>query len=159
MQSYKVMLMGHRDLYRYNRLEEKLYSLFKALMLKKEFVEIYVGRNGDFDLIAATAVRRAQKAVGRENSAMILVFPAQMKNFSVYGCDYDNTVAIEGLRGFYLIDKQNRWMVEQCDLLVCYAEHEKDGILTALKHAERLHKEVINLAVRQRRAQGESPVK
>ena len=39
----------------------------------------------------------------------------------------------------------SRWMIEKCDLTVCYVEREFGGAYTALKYAERLGKDIIHL--------------
>ena len=44
------------------------------------------------------------------------------------------------------IKKRNEWMVEQAQLLLCYVEKQSGGAYTAMKYAEKLRKEVINLA-------------
>lgn len=44
------------------------------------------------------------------------------------------------------IKKRNEWMVEQAQLLLCCVEKQSGGAYTAMKYAERLGKEIINLA-------------
>ena len=44
------------------------------------------------------------------------------------------------------ITKRNRWMVEQADLFVCYVERQEGGAYTAMKYAEKLGINIINLA-------------
>ncbi|MBE6646325.1 MAG: DUF1273 domain-containing protein, partial [Ruminococcaceae bacterium] len=41
------------------------------------------------------------------------------------------------------ITKRNRWMVEACDLFICYVEREDGGAYTAMKYAKKLEKKVI----------------
>ena len=45
---YRVSMIGHRVIEDYS-VEEKLYELFRELLCTKEYVEFYLGRNGDFD--------------------------------------------------------------------------------------------------------------
>ena len=44
------------------------------------------------------------------------------------------------------IPKRNEWMVEQADLVICYIEREIGGAYKAVQYADKLGKEVINLA-------------
>ena len=46
------------------------------------------------------------------------------------------------------ITKRNEWMAEQADLVLCYIERENGGAYKAVKFAEKLGKEIINLAER-----------
>ena len=73
--TYRVVVFGHRDFCGHRKIDEQLYSLLKDLIRTKPFVEIYVGRNGEFDIYAATIVKRVQNAMGKENSELICVLP------------------------------------------------------------------------------------
>ena len=44
------------------------------------------------------------------------------------------------------ITKRNEWMAEQADLILCYIERESGEAYKAVKFAEKLGKEIINLA-------------
>ena len=39
-------------------------------------------------------------------------------------------------------------MIDRSQLLICYVEHNKGGAYTAMKYAEKLGSEIINLAER-----------
>ena len=49
MNIYTVSFFGHRELPNMFELEDKLMSILRELISKKEYVEFLVGRNGDFD--------------------------------------------------------------------------------------------------------------
>ena len=145
---YRVSFIGHREIYRHNILEQKVEQIARDLLSKKEYVEFYVGRNGDFDILVASGIKRAQKAVGHHNSSLILLQPYPTKDDKYYEDFYDEV--------WYPIDskthpkgaitKRNRWMIEQADLVICYIEREEGGAYTALKYAWKLEKAIINLA-------------
>ena len=44
------------------------------------------------------------------------------------------------------ITLRNKWMVETCDLIICYIEREEGGAYTAVRYAERGKKEIINIS-------------
>ena len=73
--TYRVVLFGHRNFYGYRTLDKQLYPLLKSLIRTKPFVEIYIGRNGEFDLYAATVVKNVQNEMGKANNAFICVLP------------------------------------------------------------------------------------
>ena len=75
MKTFTVSFFGHRYLTDFKALEDELEELIGILFMAHEYVELLVGRNGDFDRIVSTAIRRAQKNYGHENSAHILVLP------------------------------------------------------------------------------------
>ena len=148
-QIYRVALFGHRDFCGHRTLEEHLYPLLKDLIRTKPFVEVYIGRNGEFDLYAATIVKRVQGAVGNDRSQLICVLPYPAKDMKYYEEYYDDVMipeCIEKAHSKGAIAKRNRWMVEQADLIVCYVERQEGGAYTALKYAVKLGKQTINLA-------------
>lgn len=149
-QTYRVVLFGHRDFDGHRRLDERLYPLLKDLIRTKPFLEIYIGRNGEFDIYAATIVKRVQSAMGKDNNEFICVLPYPEKDIEYYECYYDNVMIPECIGKTHpkgAITKRNRWMVEQANLFVCYVEREEGGAYTALKYAKKLGKDIINLAV------------
>ena len=150
MEIYKVTLFGHRDLYEHQKVEERLYPILQGLIRTKPYVEIYIGRNGEFDVFSASIVKRAQKAVESHNSGMTLVLPYHNKDIEYYYQYYDSVIIPECIEKTHpkgAITKRNRWMVEECDLFICYVTHENGGAYTALKYANKLGKDIINLAV------------
>lgn len=146
---YRIVLFGHRDFNGHRVLDERLDPLLKELLRNKPFVEIYIGRNGEFDLYAATVVKRVQKAIGKENSAFICVLPYAERDMEYYEKYYDAVIIPECVRKTHpkgAITKRNRWMVEQADLFICYVEREKGGAYAALQYAKKLEKKIRNLA-------------
>ena len=45
-------------------------SLIHTLLLEKEYVEFLVGRNGGFDQIVSSAVKRQQRCVRDDNNTL-----------------------------------------------------------------------------------------
>ena len=147
--TYRVALFGHRDFCAHQILDGKLPPLLKELIHTSLFLEIYIGRNGEFDLYAATIVKHVQREAGNRNNEMICVLPYPEKDMEYYAEYYDRVMIPE--RGEKMHPKsaityRNRWIVEQADLLVCYVDRRTGGAYTALRYAEQLGKKVINFA-------------
>lgn len=109
----------------------------------------YIGRNGEFDIYAATVVKSVQNTMGKVNNALICALPYPEKDMEYYEKYYDNVMIPECIEPSHpkgAILKRNRWMVEQADLMVCYVERVQGGAYTALKYAKKLEKQIINLA-------------
>ncbi len=75
MNTFTVSFFGHRQIDRPLEAEERLEKIIRELIRNKEYVEFLVGRNGEFDQMAASTVRRVKKAVDDANSALVLVLP------------------------------------------------------------------------------------
>ena len=153
MDIYKITFIGHRELYNQSFLEERIELLVKEKLICKEYVELYVGRNGDFDISAASAVKRAQKALDSSNSSLILVQPYRMKDDVYYAKFYDELkYPIEAkTHPKAAVSKRNQWMIDNADLLIaCVEPDRKGGAMTALRYAEKRGIEIVNLALKEK---------
>ena len=75
MNTYTVCFFGHREIYNLFELEEKLEEHIRILLESKEYVEFLVGRNGEFDQLVSSTVRRVKRNYRDDNSALVLVLP------------------------------------------------------------------------------------
>ena len=70
-----VCFFGYREIYNLFELEEKLEEHIRILLESKEYVEFLVGRNGEFDQLVSSTVRRVKRNYRDDNSALVLVLP------------------------------------------------------------------------------------
>ena len=148
MDIYRVSFFGHRTLYDIVSVQKKIESAVKELLKQKEYVEFYVGRNGDFDISAASAVKQVQKTVGNHNCSLILVLPYHVKDEVYYESFYDEILLpIDSKTHFKsAITKRNQWMIDNSELLIAYIEHPSGGAYKAMKYAEEKNVPVFNIA-------------
>ena len=150
MNEYKVAIIGHRDLdYKnYKIAETKLIQLLRTLT-DDNCIEVYLGKNGDFDNLAASVIKRMKKEAGDEMIYMTLVLPYQVRDIEFYERSYDRVLIPDSLHGVHpksAITKRNFWMIEECDLFVCFVTESGGGANRALKYAEKLGKRIVNLS-------------
>ncbi len=146
---YRIVLFGHRDFSGHRILDKHFYPLLKDLIREKQFVEIYVGRNGEFDLYVASIVKQIQKELGNENNELICVLPYTNRDIEYYADYYNSVIIPDCLTKTHpkvAIKKRNQWMVEQADQIICYVEHKYGGAYSALQYAKKLNKPTINFA-------------
>ena len=150
MDIYRIAFIGHRETYGHYRLEDQIEQIARDKLYEKEYVEFYVGRNGDFDISVASAIKRAQNAVGHHNSCLILLQPYPMRDDEYYEKFYDEVQYPVSFKTYpkSAITKRNKWMVDNSELLVAFVEEgRKGGALTTLKYAEKKGVPIINLAL------------
>ena len=149
MEIYQVAFIGHRRIDAYAHLEDRIEQIARDLIRQKEYVEFYVGRNGDFDIMAASAIKRTQRALGHENSSLILVQPYPMKDDEYYENYYDE-LAYPISRHVHpkaAITQRNQWMIDHAQLLIAFVEDgRKGGALTALKYSNQKGIPILNRA-------------
>ena len=148
-----VSLFGHRIIEDYNFVENKLYELLR-IVIQKEIreVEFLVGRNGDFDLMVASVIRKLKKETGNENAFLSLVLPyetAELRNnteaFESYYDSIEICEASADCNFKYAIVARNRDMIDRSDMVVVYVKNESGGAYQVLKYAEKNQKRIINL--------------
>ena len=148
MEIFTVSLFGHREIDDIWGVREQIARVIKTLVQEKAYVTFLVGRNGEFDECAAAAIKRIQTEMGNENNEMTLVLPYKVADLESYEKYYDNVIIPEAVHGVHpksAITHKNRWMVEGSDLVIAYVEREEGGAYKAMKYAEKLKKEIINL--------------
>ena len=75
MNLYAVSFFGHRQIDNIFVIEQRLETIIQELLLTKEYVEFFVGRDGEFDQLVASTIRRCKRAIRDDNSALVLVLP------------------------------------------------------------------------------------
>lgn len=153
MDIYTVSFFGHREIERASEVESQLDNLLHELITQKQYVEFLIGRDGEFDLFAAAAIRRAVKYHGYGNTSLILVLPYMKAEYrdneQCYLSYYDEVeVCSESSNAHYksAIQVRNRCMVDRSDLVVCCIQHYSGGAYKTLQYAIKKGKHTINLA-------------
>ena len=138
MEIYRVSFIGHREVENFFHVEQEVDSIVRELIKTKEYIEFYVGRNGEFDILVASVIKRAKRDLGGCNSSLILVIPYSVAEMEAYEKYYDDILYPPELYNVHYkcaITKRNEWLVENSDLLIAYVTHDKGGAAHCLKKA------------------------
>lgn len=149
---FTVSFFGHREIDHYREVEGQVESLVLKLIEEKDYVDFLVGRNGEFDQIAATIVRRT-KDYYRGKSSLIWVMPYEMaeyrENKKAYDQYYDEVETCAESSGTYpkaAYQIRNRSMVDRSDLVFFYVTHHSGGAYQTMQYAKSIGKTIINIA-------------
>lgn len=149
---YSVTFFGHRRIEHGREIEERAFKLICVILRSHQYVEFIIGRDGEFDLLMASVIRKAKKHVGTENSTMIWVLPYlkadSRKNENEYYQYYDDIEVCEESTMAHpksAFKIRNRSMIDRADLVVFCMEHESGGTYEAWKYAVECEKKTINL--------------
>lgn len=149
MDIFRVAFFGHKEIDHVPELERKLAPILKGLMREHpSTVEFYIGRNGEFDEIAASVIKRIRKESHTDGSLLILVLPYAVKNMEYYERYYDEIVIPEVTEKAHYkkaITLRNRWMVDLADLVIVNIEHRRGGAYAAMRYAQKQNKPIIHL--------------
>lgn len=148
---YTVSFFGHREVNNFFEVEQRLDEIISELIRSKEYVEFLVGRNGEFDQLASSVVRKVKKRLDYGNSALILVLPnmtAEYRNNRKEFEDYYDEIEIsEKAAGCHFkaaIQMRNREMAERSDLVVCCIERKSGGAYKSVEYAHEYGVKIIN---------------
>lgn len=153
MEIYTVSFFGHRQLDDFFRAERRLEKLIRELLSKKEYVEFLVGRNGDFDQLAASTVLRLKRTVRDDNSSLVLVLPyltaeyaGNRDSFENYYDEIEISQAAAGSHFRSAIQTRNREMVDRSDFVICCIERDRGGAYQTMQYALKQGKKLTNIA-------------
>ena len=148
-----VCFFGHREIYNLFELEEKLEEHIRMLLESKEYVEFLVGRNGEFDQLVSSTVRRVKRNYRDDNSALVLVLPylsaEYEKNEEAFQEYYDEVEICQSSSAAHFkaaMQVSNPEMVDRADLVLCCIERKSGGAYQTVLYAKKQNKQIINLA-------------
>ena len=70
-----MSFFGHRLIDRFFDTEEKVLGIVEKLITENEYVEFLIGREGEFDQIVASVLRRAKREIRDDNSELVWIIP------------------------------------------------------------------------------------
>lgn len=152
METYTVSFFGHRYIENPLPIEEALEEQIYTLLRNKEYVEFLVGRDGDFDQIVSSTIRRCKRKYRSDNSALVWVLPYPTADF------WDNE---EAYRNYYdaieicgaaadthfkaAHQARNREMVDRSQLAIFCIQHESGGAWQTMKYVRKQRIPYINI--------------
>ena len=151
MDLFTVAFFGHRELSDTFAIEARLEETIRDLILNKEYIEFLVGRDGEFDQLVSSVIRRCKEKYACGNVSHILVLPYERaeyrENRDSFESYYDEVEIYPGDGAYFkdAIIQRNRYMAERADLIICCIEHRSGGAYAAVKYAEKIGKAIINL--------------
>ena len=153
MNIYTVIFFGHREIESPLEIEKRLDKLLYNIITQKEYVEFLIGREGEFDLLAASVIKHAVKSYGCGNTSLILVLPymkaGYRNNKREYLEYYDEIeVCTESYEAHYksAIQVRNRSMVDRSDLVICCIHRNSGGAYKTVQYAKKQNCRIVNLA-------------
>ncbi len=127
-----VTFCGHSQTSDQDRVSSWLDMIIPALIEGGADV-FYLGGYGDFDRLAAAAVRR-QKAV-YPHIESVLVLPYLNREFDAAAYDSTTYPPLEKVPPRFAIAKRNQWMVSESDVVISGVIHSWGGAAKTLDFA------------------------
>ena len=152
MNIFTVSFFGHRQIENALDVERKLEAKISELIKTKQYVEFLVGREGEFDILAASVVKRVKKQMDYGNCSLVLVLPymkAEFRDNEKEYLDYYDDIEIceQSAKAHFKSAMQirNRAMVDRSDLVICCIQHKSGGAYKTVQYAEKQDKNIFAL--------------
>lgn len=149
MEIYTVSFFGHREIKNALEVERKLEAKITELIQTKQYIEFLVGREGEFDILAASVVKRVKKQMDYGNCSLIWVLPYMKEEFRDNENNYleyydDVEVCEQSSKAHFKSAMQirNRAMVDRSDLIICCIQHKSGGAYKTVQYAEKQDVEI-----------------
>lgn len=81
MNIFTVSFFGHRQIDNPLQVESQLEEIICSLLKREEYIEFLVGRDGEFDQLVSSTIRRCKRRIRDDNSALIWVMPYPTAEF------------------------------------------------------------------------------
>jgi hypothetical protein len=153
MRVYTVSFFGHRVIENPLQVERQLELIIRQFLREQEYVEFLIGRDGEFDQLVSSCIRRCQREYRSDNSTHTWVLPYLTTEFQnneeAYRNYYDSIEICEASAGRHFksaYQARNRNMVDRSDIVVFCIQHENGGAWQTMKYARRHGVPFINIA-------------
>ena len=144
----RITFFGHADFSESDAIRERLVKLLRERASGVD-VEFLFGGYGGFDRFAYGV---AKDFIGCSSSKLVFVTPYITESYLKNQVEpsylkYDCVIypEIEKVPYKFAIGARNKWMVNNCDLIIFYVARSYGGAYTALLYARARGKESVNL--------------
>lgn len=139
-----VTFCGHSKLYQTENTSKWLDIILPAL-IEGGATTFYLGGYGDFDSLAAAAVRRQKTKYPNIEAVLVLAY----LNREMDASRYDGTTypPLETVPPRYAIVRRNEWMVRESDVVISGVTHGWGGAAKTLDYAKRRGKVIVQFPI------------
>ena len=149
---FTVSFFGHRHIDNFKSTEEKVSSIIEQLITTHNEIIFLVGKEGNFDWIVSSIIRRKKNIYKKHELVLVLPYPTAeyITNAEYFEAYYDyvevcQESAVAHPKAAYQIRNKN--MVDRSDLSVFFVSKQIGGAAKTIKYTQKHNKAFINLAL------------
>lgn len=142
--TFTVSFFGHRVIENPLAVERRLEMLICELLTSHGYVEFLVGRDGDFDQLVSSVIRRCKRTVRADNSSHVWVMPyetAEFRNnepsFREYYDEIEicsNSASAHYKRAYQI---RNREMADRSNLIIFCVSRKSGGAWQTMQYVRK----------------------
>lgn len=139
-----VAFFGHKDTP--SSVKPLLEQTVQRLIEENEEIAFHVGAHGAFDLMAQGVLGQAARKYSQITCHIVLSYIPAEKNSEQYALPTLVPEDIESVPKRFAISFCNNYMVNECDVVVCFITHDWGGAAQFVEKAMKKGKVIFNLA-------------
>ena len=152
LEIFTVSLFGHREVPYEPTMEAALEQIVRHLLQTHSYVSFLLGRDGEFDRLAASIIQQVRKEWGDHNSELVWVMPYLKQDYLRNQENYDQyytyiEVCEESASAHFkaAIGIRNQVMIDRSDLVIAYVRRQTGGVASALRYAQQQNVPIITI--------------
>ncbi len=138
-----VSFFGHKNTP--STVKPLLKQTVQQLIEENEEITFLVGTHGGFDLMVQSVLKELSERYPRISCNIVLSY-LPLDNSEQYELPTLYPEGIEFVPKRFAISFSNNYMVNECDTVVCYIDHDWGGAAQFVEKAKKRGKAIINLA-------------
>lgn len=139
-----VSFFGHSDTP--SSVSPSLEKAIQQIIDENENVTFYVGTNGAFDRMVQSVLDKFSKIYSHIEYYIVLAYLPIKEDDYYDGLPTIFPEGIENVPKRFAIDFRNKFMVNECDTVICYVWHVGGGARKFMEMAKKKRKTILNLA-------------
>ena len=152
LEIFTVSLFGHREVPYEPTMEAALEQIVRDLLQTHSYVSFLLGRDGEFDRLAASIIQQVRKEWGDHNSELVWVMPYLKQDYLRNQENYDQyytyiEVCEESAAAHFkaAMEIRNKQMIDRSQLVIGYVRRNVGGAAKALAYAKQKNIPVLEL--------------
>ncbi len=152
LEIFTVSLFGHREVPYEPTMEAALEQIVRDLLQTHSYVSFLLGRDGEFDRLAASVIHRVRKEWGEHNSEIVWVMPYLKQDYLRNQENYDRyytyiEVCEESASAHFkaAMEIRNKQMIDRSQLVIGYVRRNVGGAAKTLAYAKQQNIPVLKL--------------
>ena len=138
---------GHRDAP--DTIKPELIKAIRELIEKHGVNNFYVGNNGRFDSLVASALKEISADHPEISYAVVLAYLPKKGSEKQPEADWQHYVFPDGIESVpkkFCISWRNDWLIKNSQYVICYVSHITGGAFDFTQKAKKKGRTVINLS-------------
>ncbi len=114
---------------------------------KEPFCTFYLGGYGNFDRVCFNVLTKLKQRYKNIKRVFITPYICNYDKLKTLSKTYDETIypPLENTPLRFAINKRNRWMIQNSNILICYVTNTFGGAYTTYKYAKTKNLKIINI--------------